>query len=170
MNFRRRHGTALAGLLLLLLSVSVAAQSPSTAASLRLRDINGHRLNLSDYKGKVVLINFWSTWCPPCRAEIPDLIRLQNKYRNRGLRIIGITYPPQTLSQVRRFARKMRINYAIALGQKSTKTLFDQSEVLPVTVIINREGKVHATVQGILFPEEFDEKIKPLLDDVRSKL
>jgi thiol-disulfide isomerase/thioredoxin len=154
----------------MLLTVAAAAQTSSASVSLRLRDINGRRVSLPDYKGKVVLINFWATWCPPCRTEIPDLVRLQNKYRKRGLRIIGITYPPQTLSQVRRFVRKTRINYSIALGRKSTKTLFDQSEILPVTVIINRQGKVHATVQGILFPEEFDEKIKPLLDDVGSNL
>jgi thiol-disulfide isomerase/thioredoxin len=137
--------------------------------SLRLRDINGRWLSLSDYKGKVVLINFWATWCPPCRAEIPELIKLQNKYRNQGLRIVGVTYPPQARSQVRRFIRKMRINYAIALGRKSTKTQFDQSEILPLTVIINRDGKVHATVQGILYPEEFDEKIKPLLAGTPSR-
>ena len=95
--------------------------------------------------------------------EIPDLIKLQTEYRDRGLRIIGITYPPQTLLEVRRFVRKMGVNYPIALGQKPTKALFDKSDVLPITVIIDREGNLRGVVQGILYPEEFEEKIKPLL-------
>ena len=110
-----------------------------------------------------MLLNFWATWCPPCRTEIPDLIKLQREYRNQGLRVIGITYPPQTLSQVRRFVRTMGVNYPIALGAKPTKALFDKSEVLPITVIIDREGNVRGVVQGILYPEEFEEKIRPLL-------
>jgi thiol-disulfide isomerase/thioredoxin len=139
------------------------AQSWQKAPSLSLKDIRGRRIRLTDYKGKVVLLNFWATWCPPCRAEIPDLIKLQREYRNQGLRVIGITYPPQTLSQVRRFVRTMGVNYPIALGAKPTKALFDKSEVLPITVIIDREGNVRGVVQGILYPEEFEEKMRPLL-------
>ena len=128
-----------------------------------LKDIRGRRIRLTDYKGKVVLLNFWATWCPPCRTEIPDLIKLQKEYRNQGLRVIGITYPPQTLLQVRSFVRKIGVNYPIVLGKKPTKESFDKSEVLPITVIIDREGNVRGVVQGILYPEEFEEKIKPLL-------
>src|SRR5678816_745699 len=64
------------------------------APQLELKDLNGRTVRLSDYKGKVVLINFWATWCPPCRAEMPDLVRLQREHANQGLQIIGITYPP----------------------------------------------------------------------------
>jgi len=139
------------------------AQSLAKAPKFPLRDIHGRRVRLTDYKGKVVLLNFWATWCPPCLTEVPDLIKMQTQYRDQGLRIIGITYPPQTLRQVQRFVREIGINYPIALGTKSTKELFDKSEVLPITVIIDREGNVRGVVQGILYPEEFEEKIKPLL-------
>lgn len=91
---------------------------------------------------------------------------MQREYRDRGLQIIGITYPPQTLAQVRRFVTKMGINYPIALGNKETKALFDDGDVLPITVIIDREGKVRGIVQGILYSEEFEEKIRPLLMSV----
>lgn len=149
--------------LLLLLSLSVRAQSSPQAASLTLKDIHGRPFRLAEYKGKVVLVNFWATWCQPCRKEIPDLIKMQREYRDRGLQVVGITYPPQTRAQVLRFVRKMGINYPVALGAKQTKDLFDKSEALPITVIIDRAGKIRDVILGILFPDEFEEKIKPLL-------
>ncbi len=139
------------------------SQSVRKAPSLVLRDLQGRTLRLSDYKGKVVLINFWATWCPPCRAEMPDLIKMQREYRGRGLQVIGVTYPPQTAGEVRRFIRRLRVNYPIALGTKETKALFDQGETLPITVVIDREGNIRDLIEGILLPEEFEQKIKPLL-------
>ncbi len=139
------------------------SQSVRKAPSLVLRDLQGRTLRLSDYKGKVVLINFWATWCPPCRAEMPDLIKMQREYRGRGLQVIGVTYPPQTAGEVRRFIRRLRVNYPIALGTKETKALFDQGETLPITVVIDREGNIRDLIEGILLPEEFEQKIKPML-------
>ena len=135
----------------------------SQAPHLRLKDIQGRYVRLSDYRGKVVLINFWATWCPPCRAEIPDLIRLQREYGNRGLRVIGVTYPPQKLAEVRRFVRSAKVNYPIALGTNETKLLFTTSEELPVTIVIGTDGRIREIIEGILLPEEFEQKIKPLL-------
>ena len=149
--------------LLLLLSVSARAQSSPQATSLKLKDIRGRPFGLADYKGKVLLVNFWATWCQPCRKEIPDLIKMQRAYRNMGLQVVGITYPPQTRAQVLRFVRKMGINYPVALGTQQTKDRFDKSEALPITVIIDRAGKIRDVILGILFPDEFEQKIKPLL-------
>lgn len=133
------------------------------APELNLKDIKGRHFRLSDYRGKVVLINFWATWCPPCRTEVPDLVRLQRDYRNAGLRVIGVTYPPQKLAEVRRFFRKAKINYAVALGSKKTKLLFTSSETLPMTIVIGRDGGVRDIIEGILLPEEFEQRIRPLL-------
>jgi thiol-disulfide isomerase/thioredoxin len=149
--------------LVLLLSVSTFAQSSSQLTDLALKDTQGRRFKLSDYKGRVVLLNFWATWCIPCGIEIPDLIKLQKEYRNQGLRIVGITYPPEKLSEVRRFARKSRMNYPVAMGTKEVKTLFTASETLPMTIVIDREGTVRGVIEGIMYPEEFQEKVKPLL-------
>jgi peroxiredoxin len=157
----------IAGIFIAICALSVSAQS--NQKDLTLRDIYGRSIKLSDYKGKVLLLNFWATWCPPCRTEIRDLIRLQRKYRKDGLKIVGVTYPPETLAAVRKFARTARINYPLALGSESTKAMFTSSDVLPTTVVLDRDGRVCAVIEGILFPEEFDEKIKPLLsNDLKS--
>ena len=128
-----------------------------------LRDVNGRTVRLSDYRGKVVLINFWATWCPPCRAEMPDLVRLQREHAKQGLQIIGITYPPEKKNRVLRFARSVKVNYPIILGTRQIKARFSSEETLPLTVVINRDGKVSDIISGILLRQEFDEKIKPLL-------
>ena len=143
---------------------AAALAQDSKPQELKLRDIKGRLFRLSDYRGKVVLINFWATWCPPCRTEIPDLVRLQHDYRSRGLRVVGVTYPPQKLTEVRRFVRKARVNYPVALGSKETKRLFTLSETLPMTIVVNRDGSVQEIIEGILLPEEFEQKIKPLLE------
>lgn len=133
------------------------------APQFTLKDVNGRTVQLSDYRGKVVLINFWATWCPPCRAEMPDLVRLQREHAKDGLQIIGITYPPERKGRVRRFAKQLKVNYPIALGTHELKARFSSDETLPLTIVIDRDGRVTDIIGGILLREEFDEKIKPLL-------
>jgi thiol-disulfide isomerase/thioredoxin len=148
-------------LLLLLISGFATAQT-TRAPTLDLRDINGRAFRLSDYRGKVVLLNFWATWCPPCRAEIPELITWQRTYRQR-LQVIGVTYPPQTLAEVRRFVSEAKVNYPVALGTKQMTLRFTKSEALPITIVIGKDGRIRDIIEGILLPEEFEQKIKPLL-------
>jgi hypothetical protein len=88
---------------------------------------------------------------------------MQRQYRAQGLRIVGITYPPEKISEVRRLVRKLGMNYRVAVGTKATKALFTTSETLPLTVIIDQDGTVRDMVEGIMYPEEFDQKVKPLL-------
>jgi thiol-disulfide isomerase/thioredoxin len=144
-------------------SAAVVLGQERVSPEFALKDLNGSTVRLRAYRGKVVLINFWATWCPPCRAEMPDLIRLQREYGRRGLQIIGITYPPETKTRVSRFARSLKVNYPIILGTRQIRSRFSSEEVLPLTVVIDRDGKVNDIISGILLPEEFDEKIKPLL-------
>ena len=149
--------------LLLLLIPGFARAQTMRAPTLVLRDINGRSFRLSDYKGKVVLLNFWATWCPPCRAEVPELVKWQKTYRGRGLQVIGVTYPPQKLTEVRRFVRSAKVNYPVGLGTKEMKSLFTQSETLPMTIVIGKDGTIQDIIEGILLSEEFEQKIKPLL-------
>jgi thiol-disulfide isomerase/thioredoxin len=157
-----RQGIVFAALMIALSPASVLGQE-AMAPQFALKDINGRTVRLSHYKGKVVLINFWATWCPPCRAEMPDLVRLQREHAKQGLQIIGITYPPERKTRVRKFARSLKVNYPIILGTRKLKARFSSEETLPLTVVINRDGKVSEIISGILLREEFDEKIKPLL-------
>lgn len=150
-------------LLLAVLPSGAFSQEARKAPPLVLKDLRGRTVRLSDYRGKVVLLNFWATWCPPCRAEVPDLVRWQREYKARGLRVLGVTYPPTDRAGVRRFVRRFRLNYPVLLGSRDTRTLFYGGETLPVTVMIDREGNVRELIEGILLPEEFEEKVKPLL-------
>lgn len=150
------------GLLLFVPIVSLGQDS--RPIQLQIKDIYGQNFRLSDYRGKVVMINFWATWCPPCRTEIPDLVRLQRDYRGRGLQVIGVTYPPQKLAEVRRFVRRAKVNYPVSLGTRKTKLVFTSSETLPMTIVIGRDGRVQDIIEGILLPEEIEQKIKPLLE------
>jgi len=146
-------------LLIVLSPAVVVGQAPQFT----LKDINGRTVRLRAYRGKVVLINFWATWCPPCRAEMPDLVKLQRDYARQGLQVIGITYPPEEKTRVRRFARSLKVNYPIILGTSQIKARFTAEETLPLTVVIDRDGKVNDIISGILLRQEFEEKIKPLL-------
>ena len=150
-------------LLFLFVPVVALGQETPRPAQLTVKDIHGRYIRLSDYRGKVVLVNFWATWCPPCRKEIPDLIRLQREYRSRGLQIIGVTYPPQKLAEVRRFVRRAKVNYPVGLGTEETKSRLSRSEALPTTIVIGADGRIRDIIEGILLPEEFEQKIKPLL-------
>src|SRR3982751_5388072 len=109
--------------LLIILPAVAAAQSSETPA-VALKDLRGRTVRVGDYRGKVDLINFWATWCPPCRAEMPDLVRLQREHARYGLQIIGITYPPETKTRVRRFARSLKVNYPIIVGTRQIKARF----------------------------------------------
>ncbi|HMJ25435.1 MAG TPA: TlpA disulfide reductase family protein [Pyrinomonadaceae bacterium] len=149
--------------LLLVCSLSAGAQSSKPAAALAFKDIHGRPFNLKDYRGKVVLLNFWATWCQPCRTEIPDLVKKQREYRGRGLQVIGVTYPPEKISEVRRFARRLRMNYPVAMGTNETKNFFTSSDTLPMTFVIDREGIVREVIEGIMYEDEFEQKVKPLL-------
>jgi thiol-disulfide isomerase/thioredoxin len=150
--------------LLFLVAPAVAlAQNARPAPEIVLKDLKGRTVRLVDFKGKVVLLNFWATWCPPCRAEIPELVKWQRQYRSQGLQVIGVTYPPTDYRKVRGFVRGLKVNYPVLLGSKKTKAVFDSGETLPFSVVIDREGNVRESIEGILLAEEFDAKVRPLL-------
>jgi thiol-disulfide isomerase/thioredoxin len=153
---------ALMTTIMVILSSVAFGQDKGVAPKLELKDIDGRVLRLSDYRGKVVLLNFWATWCAPCRAEMPDLVKWQREHRKHGLQIIGVTYPPEDPAEARKFIKSVNINYPIAIGEKQTKAIFDEGETLPISVVIDKNGMVREVIQGIIYPEEFEQKIKPL--------
>lgn len=153
----------LALLVALTLLLGPVRQEPARP-SFALRDLRGRTVKLESFRGKVVLLNFWATWCPPCRAEIPDLVALQTKYGEKGLQIVGVTCPPYTRAEVSKFVKRAKVTYPILFGAKGLAAKLTATDTLPVTLVLDRNGRVHATIEGTLTPEEVDEKILPLLD------
>ena len=150
-------------LIIILPSPVASGQDAEEAPALALKDLRGRAVRLGDYRGKVVLLNFWATWCPPCRAEIPELVRWQKQFAGRGLQVVGVTHPPERRARVRRFARRLGVNYPVALGTRKAARAFGVGEVLPVTIVIDREGRVRERILGLLDAEEFEQKVMPLL-------
>jgi len=140
-----------------------AASQEAAAPAFALNDLRGRTVRLKDYQGKVLLINFWATWCAPCRAEMPEMVKLQQAYKSRGLQIVGITLPPMSRKNVRRIVRQLKINYPLLFGTRGVAARYDVAEVLPLTIVVDRAGKIRARILGILEPEEFEQSIKPLL-------
>ena len=114
-------------------------------------DLDHRKVSTSDWRGKVVLVNFWATWCPPCRAEIPDLVALQEKYRGR-LQIIGVSEDEGSPEEVRRFAADFKINYPIVMSTPELGQYFPNVYALPTTFVIDREMRVVQKHVGILKP------------------
>lgn len=171
------HALLLAGLLIAQSGFDNRAQTsqqPDTHATVApafsLKDLKGRRARLSDYKDKVVLINLWATWCAPCLAEMPELVKLQKANGARGLQVIGVTYPNDRRTSVRRLVRRFKLNYPVLFGTPEMLDAYQVGEILPVTIIVDRNGKIRDRILGILEPEEFREKVAPLLEptDVRN--
>jgi peroxiredoxin len=129
-----------------------------------IKDMNGANVRLADLKGKVILINFWATWCPPCKAEIPGIIELHNKYKDKGLVILGISEDDDAAT-LRTFANEWKINYPLLVGRDEDK-LFDAYGPLygiPTSVFVGRDGALCGRHVGPATREEFENEIKTLL-------
>jgi len=136
---------------------------PSPAPDMALETLAGEDLNLADQKGKVVLVNFWATWCAPCRKEIPDLIELHSSMESEGLMVVGIALDEEGRSVVEPYAEKMDINYPIVIDtSRSVESQFESMYGLPTTYVVNPDGNVVKRVLGI-FPVD---EMKPELQDM----
>jgi len=124
-------------------------KDPVAAKDFSITAIDGTQLRLSALRGKVVLVNYWATWCPPCRAEVPDLIKLQAKYADR-LVIIGVSEDEDGLAQVKRFVAEHRINYPIVMSTPALSQVFPGVTSLPTTFVLDREGRVVQRHIGLL--------------------
>jgi peroxiredoxin len=139
------------------------------APDFELQSLDGRTVKLSDLRGKAVLVNFWATWCQPCKLEMPWFEDLQKQYGSQGLEIIGISTDDYVSSkdsvrdEVAKFAKDLGVNYTILRGKESVADDFGGAQFLPTTFYIDRQGKIIANVSGIKGKDEIEETIKKAL-------
>jgi thiol-disulfide isomerase/thioredoxin len=138
-------------------------RDPDPAPDLKAKDLNGNDLNLEAYKGKVVLLNFWATWCGPCRAEIPSLIRIQEAYKDR-LQIIGMDVDDDDPEQLRAFVKNQGINYPVATTSIPVRLAYGGIAALPTMFVINQDSKVVQKHVGLFNPALYEIEARALLN------
>jgi len=136
-----------------------------TAPDFTLVDIYGKETSLSDFKDKVIILDFWATWCPPCRQEIPHFIELYNEYKDEGLEVIGVALDSNAEKTVRPFSEKEGINYTILVGNREVTELYGGIMSIPTTFIIDREGRIKKRYVGYRDKKVFEDDIKELLEE-----
>lgn len=134
---------------------------PAPGFSLQTPD--GKTVKLSDYKGKVVIIDFWATWCPPCRKGIPDLVSLKNEYGKKGFEIIGISVDRETKDEVVPFMKNQKINYPVVFGNTTVYNQYGGISSIPTSVIIDKKGNIVATHVGLMPKSVYEDYLKKLL-------
>jgi thiol-disulfide isomerase/thioredoxin len=160
----------LAGFVLSLVPFAAKAQlpvirfvkDPDPAPDFQVKDIDGKEVSLSAYKGKVILLNFWATWCGPCRAEIPGLVDLQNKYKDR-LQIIGMAVDEDDDTELRQIIKSESINYPVAMTPGKIRMDYGGIAALPTLFVLNADGKVVQKHVGLYDPALYETEVRALL-------
>lgn len=141
----------------------VALPALGAAPAWQLKDVNGKAVTSDQFKGKVVVVDFWATWCGPCKIEIPGYIALQKKYEKDGLVIVGISLDQAGPDVVKEFAGKNAINYPLVMGDENVQTAFGGLEAIPTTFLIDRTGQIRDRKVGVEATEDYEKKIQSLL-------
>ena len=139
-------------------------RNPDPAPEFKLDGLSGRLLSLADFHGKVVLLNFWATWCGPCRAEIPDLVELQKKYNDR-LQIVGLAVKDddEDVDAIKNFITKSGINYPVAVATDEIRLQYGGVAALPTSFVIDAEGRVVQKHEGLRDPVLYEVEIRSLL-------
>ena len=142
------------------------ASKRNPAPDFEVKDANGQAFHLADYKGKVVLLNFWATWCGPCKVEIPWFTDFERNYKNRGFAVVGISLDDDGWEAVKPFVARRNVNYRVALGNMQIERLYgggEGIESLPTSFIIDREGKVADVHVGLVSKSDYQNELEELL-------
>ena len=137
-------------------------RNPDPAPDFKLTGLDGKPVTLADTKGKVVLVNFWATWCGPCRAEIPDLVELQNKYKDR-LQILGLVVDDDDNDAIQKFVKKFGVNYPVALANNDIRLQYGGIPALPTSFVLDSEGRIVQKHEGLRDPVLYETEIRSLL-------
>ena len=136
--------------------------TPRPMPAWALRDLEGSVVHSTNFNGRALLIDFWATWCPPCRKGIPDLIDLHESYESKGLTVVGISLD-EGPEVVRKFRRETGIPYPIVMGDEATQAAFGGIEGIPTTFIVDREGQIIQRIVGLASKSELEELVRKAL-------
>jgi thiol-disulfide isomerase/thioredoxin len=137
-------------------------RNPDPAPDFKLTTLDGKPVTLADSHGKVILLNFWATWCGPCRAEIPDLIELQNKYKDK-LQILGLVVDDDDQHAIKEFVEKFAINYPVAIASNDIRFQYGGIAALPTSFVLDSEGRIVQKHEGLRDPLLYETEIRSLL-------
>jgi peroxiredoxin len=136
------------------------------APDFALRALDGRTVNLSDFRGKAVLLNFWATWCAPCRIEMPWLVEFYKQYQSQGLDIVGVSMDDSGQeTAIAEFIKERNVNYPILIGNNEVANLYGGLRFLPQTLFIDRGGNIVKTIYGIKSKEDFEHSIKEFVGE-----
>jgi len=141
--------------------ITPASALTEAAPAFSLPDIHGRTVSLADFRGKVVILDFWATWCPPCKREIPDFISLQSKYGDKGLQVIGVGLDEP--DKLKEFAAKNGMNYAVLLGTDEIAQRYGGISGIPTTFLINRQGAIVGRYEGFRPGSFFEDQVQRLV-------
>ena len=146
-------------------AVALPAQDVGSAApAWKLKDLEGREISFDQFKGKIVVVDFWATWCGPCISEIPGYIELQKKYGPQGLAIVGIAYRDfNGPAKVKKFAEEKGMNYTIVIGDETVADAFGGIEGIPTTFLIDRQGRIVHRKVGAMDHEEYEKLVQQAL-------
>jgi len=135
------------------------------APQFTLPDINGNQVSLSDFDGKVVILDFWATWCPPCVKEVPHFIELYDEYKEQGFEMVGISLDARGANDVKPFVEKMNVNYTMLIGNQDVTKQYGGIGGIPTTFVIDKAGQIRQKYVGYREKAVFENDIKMLLNE-----
>jgi cytochrome c biogenesis protein CcmG/thiol:disulfide interchange protein DsbE len=157
---------ALAALMLLSAcgeSQTQAATGGKAAPDFTLEAADGHKVTLSELRGQVVLLNFWATWCGPCKIEMPWFMDFQRKYKDRGFTVLAVSLDEGGWDVVRPYAEEMQFNFPVVVGSDEIASGFGEFDALPTTFVLDKDGKIVASHTGLVDRATYEEEIEKLL-------
>ena len=148
-------------------SVRAASVKPDKdrkpAPEFSLKDADGKTVHLADYKGKVVLLDFFATWCGPCKIEIPWFMEMERKNKDRGFAVLGVSMDDEGWEVVKPFLADLGVNYRVVIGNDATAGMYGGVDALPTTFLIDREGRIAAAHVGLTSRKDFEDGVEQLL-------